>query len=36
MFFHPHYGSPFMWKVNPEVNSKIAWELGYENNFIAA
>ncbi len=36
MFFHPHYGSPFNWTVNPQVNSKTAWLLGYENNFIAA
>lgn len=36
MFFHPHYGSPFIWKVDPVVNSKITWQLGYENNFIAA
>jgi hypothetical protein len=29
MFFHPHYGSPFQWNVDTEVNSKIAWQLGY-------
>jgi mannosyltransferase OCH1-like enzyme len=29
MFFHPHYGSPFMWDVDPKVNSKIGWQLGY-------
>jgi hypothetical protein len=36
MFFHPHYGSPFNWTYNSLINSKIAWHLGYENNFIAA
>jgi hypothetical protein len=36
MFFHPHYGSPFNWTYSSLINSKIAWHLGYENNFIAA
>ena len=36
LFFHPHYGSPFDFHYDDKINSKVAWHLGYENNFIAA
>lgn len=36
MLFHPHYGSPFSWKIHPQLNIKVCWHLAYENNLIIA
>jgi hypothetical protein len=29
-------GGVFDWKVNSTINTKVQWQLPYENNFIAA
>lgn len=29
LFFHPHYGSPFKWTVDPKANTKAAKYLSY-------
>jgi hypothetical protein len=36
MHFHPVWGGVFDWKVNSTINTKVQWQLPYENNFIAA
>jgi hypothetical protein len=38
MFWHPHYGSPLEWSVNPTylINGKVSRDNAYENNFIVA
>jgi hypothetical protein len=36
MFWHPHYGAPFEWKIDEKYKIKSQWHLAYENNFIAA
>lgn len=36
MHFHPNWGGVFDWKVSGTYNTKVQWQLPYENNFIAA
>jgi hypothetical protein len=36
MHYHPSWGGVFDWKVNSTINTKVQWQLPYENNFIAA